>query len=64
MGIIFFEVVDISNRNSKVKELPTISLDSELNQFQILIDSCEYIIIKEGDRGYMSHKGNCKHCNK
>jgi len=31
----------------------------------IEIDSCEYIVsIGTGYRGYMAHKGNCKHCAK
>lgn len=29
------------------------------------IDSCEYIIsLSTGYRGFMAHKGNCKHCAK
>ena len=29
----------------------------------IEIDSCEYIVsLGTGYRGYMAHKGNCKHC--
>lgn len=31
----------------------------------IEIDSCEYVIsLGTGYRGYMAHKGNCKHCAK
>lgn len=31
----------------------------------IEIDSCEYVIsLGTGYRGYMAHKGNCKHCTK
>ena len=31
----------------------------------IEIDSCEYVVsLGTGYRGYMAHKGNCKHCAK
>jgi len=31
----------------------------------IEIDSCEYVVsLGSGYRGYMAHKGNCKHCAK
>ena len=31
----------------------------------IEIDSCEYLVsLETGYRGYMAHKGNCKHCAK
>lgn len=28
----------------------------------IVIDSCEYIVFRKNNRGYMAHKGNCKYC--
>ena len=28
----------------------------------MVIDSCEYIYMTKGYRGYMAHKGNCKFC--
>ena len=28
----------------------------------IEIDSCEYIYRRQGSRGYLAHKGNCKYC--
>ena len=27
-----------------------------------IIDSCEYLVRREGYAGYMAHKGNCKFC--
>lgn len=28
----------------------------------IIIDSCEYLSGVDGNRGFLSHKGNCKFC--
>ena len=30
----------------------------------VVIEDCQYIIIRDGYRGYMAHKGNCTNCIK
>ena len=32
------------------------------NDGVVVIDSCEYVYITSGYKGYLAHKGNCKYC--
>jgi hypothetical protein len=61
LGIIFTIIISIciacSNSNKT-----TITSNTGINYKVIVIDSCEYLVRKEGYKGFMAHKGNCKFC--
>lgn len=54
-----------AEREKQMHEQKTEHIKMVVEDYRVVeIDSCEYIIMRTNDEGYMAHKGNCKYCNK
>ena len=56
--ILFFLLLVIMASCDEVKKEETSTYPFD----EIVRDSCEYLYLHAGYSGYLSHKGNCKHC--
>lgn len=57
--VVIFSLVLLSCGDTKENK----SRDTDCNYKVIEVDSCEYLIYKEGSNsGWGVHKGNCKYC--